>query len=373
VVRLEPFDDNQVDCWLTTWNKVNPARQLPVAIALAQGELARQPLLLFLLALFNSGGGALTPGISRAQLYLRLFTTFVERDVSKLGAQLSDHQRRQTVQRELDRLSMVAFAMFNRGSQAVTDAELVADLAALPAAQSPSEPRQRVPPELGRRAVALSIAEQTAGRFFFRLFVQQDQAIRGQQTVLSTFEFLHASFGEFLVGLWVVAELSRLAEQERRKADDLYREPPDDALLHALLSVAVLSTREQRVLEFMAELLADKDAADLTELRKLVTTLFCDSLQIRRHDPYPQYQPVSNNAPTSYAAYSANLILLLLLIAEAEGTALGDARRADVNLTELYVADTTSATPGDQLARFHAVRRWRGRDWRASCATLGEP
>src|SRR5262249_19626421 len=88
VVRLEEFDDDQVGRWLSTWNQANLARPLPVRTALAQGALARQPLLLY---------------------------------VKKHNAQISDRTRRWAVQRELDLLSMVAFAMFNRGRQMVTE------------------------------------------------------------------------------------------------------------------------------------------------------------------------------------------------------------------------------------------------------------
>jgi len=60
VVRLEEFDDDQAGRWLATWNRTNPARPLPTPTALAHGVLARQPLLLFMLALFHSAGGDLS-------------------------------------------------------------------------------------------------------------------------------------------------------------------------------------------------------------------------------------------------------------------------------------------------------------------------
>lgn len=351
VARLEEFSDDQVGRWLATWNQANTARPLPAKTALGQSELSRQPLLLFMLALFHSGGGALIPGISQAQLYQRLFTSFIEREVSKLGAQLSDQQRRHAIERELDLMSMVAFAMFNRGRQSVTEIDLVADLTALHAGGQPSpEPRG---------AVALTIAEQLAGRFFFRLFVQRDQALRAQQAMLSSYEFLHASFGEFLIGRWVVGELIRLVEHDRRTVGDLYRQPADDTLLHTLLSNAVLSTREQRVLEFIAELLTDMPATEIAGLRTLAATLLRGSFQPRLHDPYPQYQPVTHIAPAAYAAYSANLILLLLLIAEADTKTGEGPQRDGLPLSELYRLGPASAGPHEQRTRFlNMTRLW---------------
>jgi len=361
VVRLEEFDPDQVRRWLDVWNRANPIRPLATETALAQGDLARQPLLLFMLALFHSGGGDLAPGISQAYLFERLFSSFVERDVAKLDADLTDKQRQLAIQRDLDSLSMVAFAMFNRGRQSVTETDLIADLTAL-------QPEYSGLAGPSGRAAALTIAERMAGRFFFRLFVHRDEAMRGQQAKLSTYEFLHASFGEFLVSRWVVNELSRLGEQVRRAADDPYPPAPDDTKLYVLLSMTVLSTREQRVLSFIEALLAEKRADELADLRTLTTTLFRTSLRPRSHNPYPQYQPSTQTAPATYAAYSANLILLTLLISEAEGEKTGKPSRAKVSITELRAPETASALHDPAPASFYAITRlWHaqltGSEW----------
>jgi hypothetical protein len=160
---LDEFDDDQVSQWLATWNAANPSRPLSATTALKQRELSRQPLLLFMLALFHSGGGELTPGMSRAELYQRLFTEFVERDVDKRGANESETERNRQVRHDLDQLSMVAFAMLNRDRESVTEAELNADLAAI-----------------DRTGHGTDVSK-VAGRFFFRLFVQRDQTMQGQQ------------------------------------------------------------------------------------------------------------------------------------------------------------------------------------------------
>ena len=350
VARLEEFDDGQVKRWLSVWNEANPIRPLAAESALAQGALARQPLLLFLLALFHSGGGNLTPGISQAHLFERLFNSFVERDVAKLDSQLTEKEQQRAVQRDLDSLSMVAFAMFNRGRQSVTETDLIADLTAL-------QPESGGLTGQSGRAAALNIAERMAGRFFFRLFVHRDEAMRGQQAMLSTYEFLHASFGEFLVGRWIVNELSRLSEQLRRAADDPYPSAPDDAKLHAMLAMAALSTREQRVLSFIEALLTEKRADELTDLRMFIRTLFHTCLRPRSHNPYPNYRPSAQTAPAAYAAYSANLVLLMLLIAEAEGRRTGELSRVKVSLSELHASGNTPPAQNQAIANFYGVTR----------------
>ena len=64
-------------------------------------------------------------------MYERLLTSFAEREIRKSGADLPDGQFENAVEQELLRLSVVAFAMFSRGRQWVSDAELDADLPAL--------------------------------------------------------------------------------------------------------------------------------------------------------------------------------------------------------------------------------------------------
>jgi hypothetical protein len=360
IARVEEFDDEQVGRWLEVWNAVNSGAALPLETALAQGELARQPLLLFLLALFQASGGALSADLGQAQLYEQLFTRFVRRDVLKTEASLSESEQKRAIARELDLLSMVAISMFNRGHQTLSEASLVADLTALKL----TGPADTIP---AGHAAALNIAERMAGRFFFRLFMQRDQARLGQQTLLSTYEFLHASFGEFLVARWVAGELRRLAERARLTGEELYPPPPDDRLLRALLSVAALSGREQRVLGFLTELLAGLGSEMLSDIRKLLATLFHGCLQSGQADPYPSYRPVMITGPAAYAAYSANLLLLLLLVAGQVGE--------DVTLPELYTADQSEDGSSDLLSRFYAVTRlWHSQlsdsDWGSLLAVI---
>ncbi|MBO4271429.1 NACHT domain-containing protein [Microbispora triticiradicis] len=353
VVRLENFDDDQVGRWLTTWNDANPATSLTPEVALAQGELCRQPLLLFMLALFHSGGGALTPGIGQAQLYERLFTRFAERDVGKLDDSLPDHERRRAVARELDRLSTVAFSMFNRGRQTVADKDLVADFAVLPIGGGSSYASGSIGTPSGelRRAAALDVAQRLAGRFFFRLFVQQAQAVYGQQSTRKTYEFLHASFGEFLVARWVVGEVRRLARRAREAADDPCPPPPDDSLLNALLSKAVISMREQRILGFVRDLLGGLDGEELAELRAVLCVLFRQCLRTRGRSVYDEYRPVELSAPAEYAVYSANLVLLLLLVSAAQNAAA-------LPLNELYSSASPRSAEDRRAAWRSATRLW---------------
>jgi hypothetical protein len=192
-LRLEPFTDDQIRHWLGVWNEANAheftaqrKRPLTAEVALRYGELAAQPLLLLMLALYDADDNGLQDSKARldlAALYERLLTRFAEREIRKNRADLDDAGLRAAVHDELLHLSVMAFAMFNRGRQWVTEPELDADLTALlDLADAPKGPS-------GFRA-PLSAAQVAVGRFFF---VHQAQAIR-DDVRLATCEFLHATF-----------------------------------------------------------------------------------------------------------------------------------------------------------------------------------
>ncbi len=313
-IRLEPFRDNQIAQWLAVWNAAHAPhlaarglRPLPVESVLAHAELACQPLLLLMLALYDADGNPLqreNAVLGQAELYERLLTQFAEREVRKTSTALSAVQFEQAVDQELLRLSVVAFAMFNRGRQWVTEAELDADLPALL-----GEPGNRQRPTSGLRA-ELTAAEVVIGRFFF---IHEAQATR-DSTRLKTYEFLHTTFGEYLIARLVTRELNDLADTAAHSATRSRPAPHDDAFLHALLSFAPLTIRGT-IVSFLAERLQmlPETARDL--LRDLLLTLFHRSLLPRHDTSYDSYEPDRISVPARHATYSANLALLAVLVA----------------------------------------------------------
>ncbi|MFJ5027116.1 hypothetical protein ACIQB5_03270 [Streptomyces sp. NPDC088560] len=101
VLRLEPFGEGEIERWLDIWNSANRSHferhglhPLALAPVLQHAELAAQPLLLLMLALYDSVSGDLHrmryERISRTQLYERLLTEFARRlDDGELYALLS--------------------------------------------------------------------------------------------------------------------------------------------------------------------------------------------------------------------------------------------------------------------------------------------
>jgi hypothetical protein len=307
VVRLEPFRAEQVEQWLAVWNSANAGYLAARGVAalspetvLRHPDLASQPLLLLMLAIYDIDDNALQRGagvLDQAGLYDRLLHTFAEREVRKDHSDASDTDVAGLVDRELLRLAVTAFAMYNRGRQWTTSAELDADLAAL----MPERPRE---PEAGFRA-GLSRGQTVVGRFFF---VQRAQAVRDGSRVES-YEFLHATFGEYLVARLVHQVLADLARQEAAAHGSLLGATRcQDGLLYALLSFAPLTNRGA-VVTFLSQIAAGEPEQQRTALRRLAIVLF-QRLDERSDDRFSGYAPALFPITSRYARYSLNLVLL---------------------------------------------------------------
>ncbi|MEU6591570.1 hypothetical protein ABZ923_20505 [Streptomyces sp. NPDC046881] len=237
VLRLEPFGPAETDRWLSVWNTVNHTYFtqrdiLPLSpeTVLRHRELTAQPLLLLMLALYDAADNALHrlagADFSRTELYDRLLTEFVRRQVDKDGA-LPPAEQAAAVERELHRLSVVALGMFQRGAQALGAADADRDLAALDTGAT-EEDRG-------------SGSDLLFGRFFF---VHEAHALVAEQH-LRSYEFMHATFGEHLTARLIGQAVRELADSGAG----------DDGRLYALLSFAPLTDRVQ-VLENVRDLLA---------------------------------------------------------------------------------------------------------------------
>jgi hypothetical protein len=314
---LEPFDDERVAAWLARWNAVNAGRlaargldPLDAATVLAHRDLAGQPLLLLMLALYDADGNALqrTAGsLRRGELYERLLNKFAEREVTKHLPGRSDRDLALAVEEELRRLSVVAFAMFNRGSQWVTETDLDADLLAL-FGRAASAAAQDLRGPLGP-------AETVLGRFFF---IHRSQASRDDAR-LQTYEFLHATFGEFLVARLAWLVLLQVAAREAASTFTMTAAPTDDDLLHALLSFTPVSARAP-VLGFLQERAAGLTPAERAPLVDMLVRLFRAVHEPRPARGYAGYQPRRLGVPARHAAYSVNLVLLATYVGgEASG------------------------------------------------------
>ncbi|MFI6066993.1 NACHT domain-containing protein [Micromonospora sp. NPDC051227] len=315
VVRLEPFDDAQLTAWLAMWNAVNSAglqqRGLDVLTAenvVQYGELARQPLLLLLLVLYDAGANALQAadrGIGRLDLYERLFADFVAREVDKHDVGLSPEQRGVEIEREWRRLCAVALAMLNRGSDVISEAELEADIVHL------LDPEDLGPARPESLRKALSVGQLLVGRFFF---IHESQVSRGVEAVERSFEFLHATFGEFLAARQIVHALTELAEdrsrQRRRPGVSL-----DAGFLYAATSFITVARRAP-LWEFSRGLLERLGPDSRHRCRELVLELLVESGYSHPRWSLAGYEPRRKPVAARHATYSANLVCFAVVLAD---------------------------------------------------------
>jgi hypothetical protein len=296
-VRLEPFDDAQIGQWLKIWNATTqPVQPLTPQVVLRFRTLAEQPLLLLMLALYDATDQALQEGtatLDGGQLYERLLASFAEREVRRVHAGQPEAAVPALVEQELLRLSVVAFAMFHRLRLWVTERELDEDLAGL-----------GLPPSRPGRTEAfrspLTAGQEMVGRFFF---IQRAQAVQDDHK-LQTYEFLHATFGEYLVARLIVQAVRDTEAREAASTLALRLGPAnDDDLLRSLLGFTPLTARAT-VLPFVAGLLDGRLRAWLVDRTALAVT--------RPTYGESRYRPIDKRIDHWMATYSFNLMLLTL-------------------------------------------------------------
>jgi hypothetical protein len=291
LLRLRPFDEPRIRAWVDTWNEAN-ATHLSAEDVLAHRDLAAQPLLLLMLALYDSDGNALRrepPGrLTTGELYERLLVGFAAREVGKAYGNIPARTVEALAEQELSRLAVVAFAMLNRSAQWVTEEAVSADLHATLGEPPPGRSRQV-----------------SVGAFF----VHRSPAVRGGNTGRA-YEFWHATFGEYLVARFT---WQLLAEAVARDAVTLAARPmTGHDLITDLLSEVPLTVRAP-VVRFLAEMAARLPADGRARYTDLLIRLF---RQGERGGGWAAsaYRPnPGRNVAARFAAYTANLMLLAVV------------------------------------------------------------
>lgn len=309
LLRLEPFDPPRITAWVDMWNATNAAsftrvgiRGLDTDTVLSHLEIAGQPLLLLMLALYDADGNALqrsASNLQRTELYEQLLVSFARREIIKSRPASTPQEMTGAIEQEMRRLSIVAFAMFNRVSQWVTETDLDRDLVAIFGAAPVRDAADMRSP--------MHSAELALGRFFF---VHRTQA-RRDETSIHTYEFLHATFGEYLVAR--MTSQVALDTMARDRAATLPAGGTDDELMYALLSFASLSARRP-VVEFLEAMAVDLPDVTRQHLVRLLIRLLGTAGLPRAGRAFESYQPRQRTVSARHAAYSANIFLLAVIV-----------------------------------------------------------
>jgi hypothetical protein len=375
IVRLLEFDKQQRDAWTAIWNSTNatyfsesdPAVE-PFALpadADPKGKnvlsLAEQPLLLLMLALYDSEGNRLrhSQGIDRTALYDSLLRRFVARERGKDFdfERLPKSQQEQEIDRDMQRLGVAAIGMYNRRKLFIASPELDQDLRHF-------ELERKVVVESGR---PLSQADMLLGSFFFvhKSKLLQRTEMPDQYEEAAAFEFLHNTFGEFLTADFILRQalvesqlLTEFRSTDALRAELVRRLDRADAFSRAWFTCLIYTPLFSRpvVLEMLREWtrhsLRDKPVAYepfLAALDEIVVNQIKRVLS-RSHmppaisgdmpGPFPRYPMLGH-----LAIYTLNLIILR--------TVLSDVYEFDESIIGSH---EDGARPWDQLT--HVWRSW---------------
>ena len=316
LVRLEPFSDFQISQWLRIWNEINSTyfgtqglRPLLKESVLLYRDLAKQPLLLLMLALYDADANALQHNLEKlepSELYEKLITKFVDREVRKLYPRLEQPERTSKVAGELEQLSILALGIFNRGRKSLSAQDLNEDMQSF----HPQDNASQV--AVGEFDHRFTPGELMVGRFFF---VHRSQALVDGSS-LREYEFLHATFGEYLVARILFLTLNHMIEHKVSTFDPSLRKNPSSSAatrgLWSLLSFALLTDGSQTI-SFLQERFSALDDDRRTRFQEILDAFFADSLQPRL-EGYAGYQPRKLDVPKRHAIFSANLLVLRALL-----------------------------------------------------------
>jgi energy-coupling factor transporter ATP-binding protein EcfA2 len=328
VVKLDPFSDDDIADWVRRWASVNARGiaagrigELTVDGALAQPQLAQQPLLLLMLAIY-AADPAMAPidrSLGTAELYRRLIDGFARREAAKdfdrdPRAGTAGGSRDNIEQHTADhrsRLEIAALGMFNRGRQDIGEEELGHDLEVI-------EPRLMTrcrPAEAGRRIIAeFFFVHAPEARVEPGSDVQEPSYQSGRPPgARRSYEFLHATFGEYLVAQRILDELADIAAKAHAGRRGVAE--PDDSLLFALLSQQPLAAR-QSVIEFASDIGSDLRKRERARIIDVLEMLLSSYRNPRGIGKFAAYQPTAADQPRQLACYSANLVVLRMALGD---------------------------------------------------------
>jgi len=220
VIRLLEFNEKQRNAWISIWNKANveyfkSCEPIVEPFTLPQEEqngkrdkvleLAEQPLLLLMLALYDSEGNSLRERtqLDRTVLYDSLLRRFVWRERRRYidnFEQLTKTDQKKIMDEEIEiemkRLGCAAIGMYNRRTLFIHSDDLVRDFKFFEI--------ERKREDTGGHD--LTDVDAFLGGFFF-IHKAKSGGVSGSDEHTATdftFEFLHTTFGEFLTADFIL-------------------------------------------------------------------------------------------------------------------------------------------------------------------------
>lgn len=216
ILRLCDFDDMRIGIWCDIWNEANrhyfsthSLKKLEIAPAGKVNELARQPLLLLMLAIYDINSNCLQQQseIGRAELYYNLIQEFVEREKKKDSSfsQRTERSQKKAIQDGFRSLGIVALGMYNRRQLYIRTVDLNKDIAFLTHGNiSVDDTDENI----------LEEADKYVASFFFVYSSKASVPVNGSRSKITAYEFLHNTFGEFLTAHFILDIMFQLIRRQ---------------------------------------------------------------------------------------------------------------------------------------------------------------
>ena len=211
ILRLMEFDQEQQNTWIDIWNRTNceyfkttkiKGFELPTegseAVKSIQ-SLAQQPLLLLMLAIYDSEANDLAKNINikRTELYNNLIRRFIRRERRRYVKGFEDkplEEQECIIDEEMRRLGVVAMGMYNRQKLFIHTDQLDKDICLFDAHRE----------HCYHETHTLKESESVLGSFFFIHKSTAQDVNEHSEKSENVYEFLHNTFGEFLAADFIL-------------------------------------------------------------------------------------------------------------------------------------------------------------------------
>lgn len=206
IINLQDFEYKRINTWISIWNnkndkyfKNNDLNPLEINNTDNYYELAKQPLLLTMLALFDTNNNALkkSKNLNETQLYYSLIRDFVIREQEKDNkfSKYIEEKRNEIIDNEINKLNIAAMGMYNRNSLYISSKELNKDFKFYNLIDTQ---------ETFAYDTFLTESEKTFLKFLFIYATEVKTQIHGIKRNQIGYQFLHNTFGEFLTANFLV-------------------------------------------------------------------------------------------------------------------------------------------------------------------------
>lgn len=216
ILRLCDFDSTRTSIWCDIWNEANEhyfkthnLKRLEIAPTGKINELAKQPLLLLMLAIYDINNNCLQEQgeLGRAELYFNLIRDFIEREKKKdpSFSQGTQKNQKKAIQDGFRSLGIVALGMYNRRQLYIRTADLNRDVSFFANGSLPVDDiDENILEEADKHIIG----------FFFVCSSKATVQISGSRSPITAYEFLHNTFGEFLTAHFILDIMFRLIKRQ---------------------------------------------------------------------------------------------------------------------------------------------------------------